>query len=153
MASEKPSSAKEAVSTLFLNPMSAFTVTVAGMLMRRSQMSLLGLLNPWELSLTLWVVGYALVRVALLGFVDGMVWILGPMLPPLPSRTGPKAVFQHKINSLDITYLVINSTIEFIFAQQIGHLLWHAAFITRVPTAVGLLRPAGTVAVLGSKHK
>ena len=61
------------------------------------------------------------------------------MLPALPSRTGPKPVFQHRINSLDITYLVINSVVEFVFAQQIAHLLWHAPTIVRAPSAIGLL--------------
>jgi len=76
---------------------------------------------------------------ALLGLVDGLVWVVGPWLPALPSRTGPKHVFQHSINTLDITYLVANSLIEFIFAQQISHLLWHAPFIVRDVGGIGLL--------------
>jgi len=87
----------------------------------------------------LWIMGYAAVRVSLLGFVDGLVWIVGPWLSPLPSRVGPKPVFQHKINVLDVTYLVINSTIEYVFAMNIFFLLWHAPFIVRVPNDFGVL--------------
>ena len=43
-------------------------------------------------------------------------------LPALPSRVGPKPIFQHTINALDCTYLAINSTIEYVFALQIGRL-------------------------------
>merc|ERR1719171_1618910 len=107
--------------------------------MARTQTTLAWLANPWEVSPLLWLVGYALVRLALLGVVDGLVWVVGPWLPPLPSRTGPKPVFQHSINLLDVVYLVINSVIEFIFAQQIAHLLWHAPFIVRAPGGLGVL--------------
>ena len=86
-----------------------------------------------------WVAAYALLRVALFGFVDGAVWVLGPLLPALPSRTGPKPVFQHRINAMDVTYLAINSTIEYVFTQQILYLLWHAPFIVRLPAGLGLL--------------
>ena len=129
----------EAMRTIVLNPASALVVVIAAVLMRRSQMSLAALLNPWEMSLLMWLAGYAAVRVALLGFVDGVVWFLAPRLPPLPSRVGPKPVYQHQINAMDVTYLLINSTIEYVFAQQIGHLLWHAPFIVRAPELLGLL--------------
>jgi len=131
--------AKEAVRTLFLNPASALTAAAAYGLCRRNETTLLELLNPWELPLLWWLVGYAAVRAALLGFVDGFVWLVGPRLKALPSRTGPKPVFQHTINLIDVTYLVINSLVEYIFALQIGHLLWYAPFIGRDPTGIGLL--------------
>jgi len=130
---------KEVGRTLFLNPASAVTALVTHMAMRRSQTTMLELLNPWGLPLHWWVVAYASIRIALLGFVDGLCWVVGPMLPPLPSRTGPKVVYQHKINVLDVSYLIINSLIEFVFAQQIGHLLWHSPMIVRAPTSFGLL--------------
>ena len=107
--------------------------------MWRSGTPLSWLLNPWGLGLLWWVAGYAAVRAALLGFVDGAVWMLAPFLPPLPSRTGPKPVFQHKINAMDVTYLVINSLIEYVFSLQIAHLLWHAAYIVHAPSGLGLL--------------
>lgn len=129
----------EVMRTIVFNPASALVVVIAAALMRRSQMSLAALLNPWEVSLLMWLSGYAAVRVALLGFVDGVVWFLAPRLPPLPSRVGPKPVYQHQINAMDVTYLLINSTIEYVFAQQIGHLLWHAPFIVRAPELLGLL--------------
>ena len=130
---------QDAFNTLILNPASAFTALVAFALCKRSKTSFVALVNPWALSLPLWLLGYTFVRVALLGFVDGLVWLVAPRLAPLPSRVGPKPVFQHTINALDIIYLVLNSTIEFVFAQQIGHLLWHAPFIARAPTSLGLL--------------
>ena len=133
------SGAKEAVSTLVLNPASAFTAAVIYALMCRSQSTIHHLFNPWDLGLLAWLGGYAAIRFALLGFVDGAVWLLAPRLSPLPSRTGPKPVFQHRINMLDITYLVVNSMVEYVFAQQIGHLLWHAAMIVRAPASLGLL--------------
>jgi len=137
------SPAREAFETLVLNPASAVVVAVASLLMLRTNTSLLYLLNPWELGPLMWFLGYAAVRMALLGFVDGMVFVAGPWLPPLPSRTGPKPVFQHSVNTLDLTYLVINSTIEFVFAQQIAHLLWYAPFIVRAPGGLGLLNSLG----------
>ena len=132
-------SANEIVRTLVLNPASAVVVAIIWLRMQRTQMSAADLLNPWGMPPLLWFAGYVAVRVALLGFVDGLVWLLAPRLPALPSRTGPKPVFQHRINAMDVTYLVINSMIEYVFAQQIGHLLWHAAFIVRSPSALGLL--------------
>ena len=133
------SSAREAFETLVLNPASVFVFAIAAMLMSRSGTTLQGLLNPWEVSTPLWIFGYLALRLALLGFVDALVWLVGPYLPPLPSRTGPKPVFQHSINCLDVTYLVINSSIEYVFAQQISFLLWHAPFIARAPDRLGLL--------------
>ena len=82
------SSAREAFETLFLNPASAVVVAIATALMMRTHTSLAWLLNPWSVSPLVWLAGYAAVRVALLGFVDGLVWIVGPWLPPLPSRVG-----------------------------------------------------------------
>ena len=132
-------SAKEAVSTLLVNPASGITAAIIYGVMQRNRTSLDAVLNPWGLSPLLWLLGYAFVRLALLGFVDGLVWLLAPRLPPLPSRTGPKPVYQHSINALDLTYLVINSSIEYVFALQIGHLLWHAPFIVRAPLEAGLV--------------
>eukprot|EP00316_Scyphosphaera_apsteinii_P024643 CAMPEP_0119330216 /NCGR_PEP_ID=MMETSP1333-20130426/77782_1 /TAXON_ID=418940 /ORGANISM="Scyphosphaera apsteinii, Strain RCC1455" /LENGTH=331 /DNA_ID=CAMNT_0007339557 /DNA_START=18 /DNA_END=1013 /DNA_ORIENTATION=+ len=132
-------SAQDAFRTLVLNPASVFVAMIATVLMRCSGTSFLVLLNPWEVSLLLWVVGYAAVRLSLLGFVDGLVWIVGPWLPPLPSRVGPKPVFQHKINFLDVTYLAINSIIEYVFAMNIFFLLWHSPFIVRAPSSLGVL--------------
>ena len=45
---------------------------------------------------------------------------------------------QHRINVLDVAYLAINSTIEFVFAEQIGRLLWESPLIVRAPTGLGL---------------
>ena len=124
---------------LLLNPASVLTAAVIYGLCRCRQTSFTELVNPWDLPLLWWVAAYALLRVALLGFVDGSVWMLGPLLPPLPSRTGPKPVFQHRINAMDVAYLTINSAIEYVFTQQILHLLWHAPFIVRLPAGLGLL--------------
>lgn len=131
--------ATEAFKTLVLNPASAVTAVITFLLMQRSQISLQWLLNPWALPFGMWLAAYAAIRVVLLAFVDGMCWMIGPRLQPLPSRTGPKPVFQHKINTVDVSYLIVNSLIEFIFAQQIGFLLWHSPMIVRAPWSVGLL--------------
>mmetsp|Transcript_7225 Transcript_7225/g.23134 ORF Transcript_7225/g.23134 Transcript_7225/m.23134 type:complete len:326 (-) Transcript_7225:140-1117(-) len=130
---------REALETLVLNPASALTAAVAYGLMLRSGATFGSLLNPWALSLPLWVAGYLAVRMALLGFVDGFVWALAPRLPALPSRVGPKPVFQHKINATDVAYLIVNSTVEYVFALQISHLLWFAPLVVRAPTSLSLL--------------
>ena len=122
---------KEAVQTVVFNPASALVVAVAAALMARYQTPFAWVINPWDFNLLWWLAGYVFVRVSLLGFVDGLAMKVAPMLPPLPSRTGPKPVFQHNINSTDVSYLVINSTIEYVFALQISFLLWHAPFILR----------------------
>lgn len=132
-------SMREALETLVLNPASALTAAVAYGLMLRSGATFGSLLNPWALSLPLWVAGYLAVRMALLGFVDGFVWALAPRLPALPSRVGPKPVFQHKINATDVAYLIVNSTVEYVFALQISHLLWFAPLVVRAPTSLSLL--------------
>ena len=129
----------ETFSTLVLNPASALTAAVICGLLQRSRTSMLWLLNPWELGPVSWFAAYAAIRVALLGFVDGFVWLVAPRLPALPSRTGPKPVYQHAINVLDMAYLLVNSTVEFVFAQQIALLLWNAPFIVRAPSGIGLL--------------
>lgn len=129
---------KETLRTLVLNPASIVTAAIIYGLLWRSQTSFVQLLNPWGISLFWWITAYTVLRLALLGFVDGLVWLLAPRLPPLPSRTGPKPVFQHTINPMDVTYLVVNSMIEFVFAQQISHLLWYAPFIVRSPSAIGI---------------
>jgi len=133
------SPAAEAFRTLVFNPASVAVAATIGVLLRRASLPLTALLNPWELGLLPWLGAYAVLRVVLLSFVDGFVWLTAPMLPALPSRTGPKPVFQHRINTLDIVYLVVNSSIEFVFAQQIAYLLWHAAYIVRAPSCIGLL--------------
>jgi len=130
---------REAIETVLLNPASAFTAAVAATAMYRTSTPVSFLVNPWELNLLWWLLGYAFVRVSLLGLVDAFAMRIALLLPPLPSRTGPKSVFQHKINSTDVTYLVINSGIEYIFALQISYLMWHAGFIARAPGSVGLL--------------
>mmetsp|Transcript_28979 Transcript_28979/g.62336 ORF Transcript_28979/g.62336 Transcript_28979/m.62336 type:complete len:332 (-) Transcript_28979:85-1080(-) len=129
----------EAVRTLVLNPASALATSVACLLMHLTHTSPAMLFNPWGLGVGLWLGAYAAVRIALLGFVDGSVWLIGPLLPPLPSRTGPKPVFQHRIISLDVSYLAINSVIEFVFTQQLAMLLWHSPLLIRTPSALGLL--------------
>jgi sterol desaturase/sphingolipid hydroxylase (fatty acid hydroxylase superfamily) len=129
----------DAVEKLVFNPATVLTAAAAYGLMQRTQMSFLALVNPWELSLLLWIAGYAAVRFALLGFVDGLAWLVASKCKPLPSRTGPKPVFQHSMNVADWTYLGLNSFIEFVFAQQIGRLIWHSPIIARAPSAVGLL--------------
>ena len=136
----RPSSSEvvECVQTLVLNPASALSAAIAIALVRRSEASLSDVVNPWGLSPLWWCVGYAVVRAALLGFVDALVFVVGPHLPALPSRTGPKPTFQHSISFLDVAYLVINSMIEYVFALQIGHLLWNAPFIARAPGSISL---------------
>ena len=129
---------REAFSTLFVNPASAFVFVAANLLLHRAGSSFAALVNPWELTLGLWLAGWLAVRLALLGFVDGAVWVLGPRLPALPSRVGPKPIFQHTINALDCTYLAINSTIEYVFALQIGRLLWHSDLVALAPAALGV---------------
>ena len=131
-------SASEAFHTLVLNPASASVLAVTYALLQNSGTSVAWLVNPWGVGIQMWLAGYAAIRFALLAFVDGLVWLLAPRLSPLPSRTGPKPVFQHSINVVDVTYLAVNSMVEFIFAQQIFHLLWHAPFITRTPGDLGL---------------
>jgi len=131
--------AVELLRTLVVNPASILTLAIAVGVMKRSQLTVSEVLNPWDIGPLLWFAGYAAVRAALLGFVDGFVWVVGPRLPALPSRTGPKPVFQHSINIMDIVYLVLNSTIEYVFALQIGYLIWHAPFIVRAPAGLGLL--------------
>lgn len=123
---------------LLFNPLSALTGAVALALLRSTGTPLLWLFNPWGLGWAWWLAGYAAVRVALLVFVDGSVWLLAPRLPPLPSRTGAKAVYQHAITATDVAYLLVNSLVEFVFAQQVGYLLWHAPLIARAPRALGL---------------
>ena len=71
-------SAKEAVSTLLVNPASGITAAIIYGVMQRNRTSLDAVLNPWGLSPLLWLLGYAFVRLALLGFVDGLVWLLAP---------------------------------------------------------------------------
>jgi sterol desaturase/sphingolipid hydroxylase (fatty acid hydroxylase superfamily) len=129
----------EVLTTVVLNPASACVAVAIHGLLQRSQTPLSWLLNPWGLGLAWWLAGYAAVRLVLLGLVDGFVWVLGPRLPKLPSRMGPKAVVQHVLTSTDGAYLVFNSVIEFIFAQQISNLLWHAPFVVRAPGSVGVL--------------
>ena len=128
----------EAFQTLFLNPASALTAALALALMHLTGTPLLWVMNPWGLGLGWWLAGYAAARIALLCFVDGSVWLLAPRLAPLPSRTGSKPVYQHTINPTDVAYLAVNSLVEFVFAQQVAHLLWHAPLIARAPGALGL---------------
>ena len=122
-----------------MNPASVLVALIVHVLLKRSETPLSWLLNPWGLSPRFWIAGYLGIRVALLGFVDGFVWLVAPRLSPLPSRTGPKPVFQHKINPTDVVYLLVNSTVEFIFAQQIAHTLWFSPLIVRAPEKIGLL--------------
>ena len=61
---------REALAPLFVNPASAFVFVVANLLLRRSGSSFAALVNPWELTLGLWLAGWLAVRLALLGFVD-----------------------------------------------------------------------------------
>jgi sterol desaturase/sphingolipid hydroxylase (fatty acid hydroxylase superfamily) len=139
----------EVVRTLVLNPCSVATAAAIVGLMHRSGTTAAELFNPWGVGPAAWLAGYVAVRVALLGFVDGAVWLLGPRLPPLPSRTGPKPVFQHRINAVDVAYLLVNSLVEYVFAQQIFHLLWHAPFIMRTPAQLSLLNgPVALWAIL-----
>ena len=106
-------------------------------LLQRTQTLLLWLLNPWIWAVV-YVAAYAAVRVTLLGFVDGFVWLVGPRLPALPSRTGPKPVFQHTINTLDVVYLVINSVIEFVFTQHLARVFFVAPYVLRAPSELGM---------------
>jgi hypothetical protein len=130
---------KDALEKLVLNPAVVLTAAIAYGLMQHSETTLLWLVNPWGLSPVPWIAGYAAVHIAILGFVDGFVWRMAPRLSNLPSRTGPKPVFQHSMNVADWTYLVVNSLVEFVFTQQIGHLIWHSPIILRAPGAAGLL--------------
>jgi sterol desaturase/sphingolipid hydroxylase (fatty acid hydroxylase superfamily) len=129
----------DAVETLLLNPASVLAGSVAYGLMARSGTTFSQLCNPWSLDPATWVVAYVAVRMALLGFIDGFVWLVGPRIPALPSRTGPKPVFQHTIGRLDVIYLLINSAIEFVFTQQLAAVLWSAPYILRVPGQLGIL--------------
>lgn len=98
-----------------------------------------GVFNPFGLSPLLWLAAYGAVRVALLGFVDAAVMVLGPRwCAPLPSRAGGAAPVQHRIGKLDITYLAINSVIEFVFVQQLAWHMWTAPAIARAAADLGL---------------
>ena len=147
----RPPAITPIVETLVLNPASILAVAVGYACLHVSDSSLATLLNPWGLSPAWWLGAYLAVRAALLGFVDGLVWVIGPRLPPLPSRTGPKPVFQHTIGSLDVTYLVINSTIEFVFTQQLAALLWYSPLVARTPAELGVLNvPVALWLLLGA---
>jgi lathosterol oxidase len=140
LAVPSSSAVKEACNSLLLqNPVSMLAIAAIIGRCRVAQLSAADLFNPWGLPAVWWLMAYAFVRVALLGFVDGFVWAMGPRLPALPSRTGPKPVYQHSINVTDVVYLVVNSAVEFVFAEQISHLLWHSASIVRAPGGLGIL--------------
>lgn len=117
--------------SLLFNPCSLGTLLAIQLLLRLNGASWAQLVNPLSLSLPLWFAGYVAVRIALLGFVDGLCWLVGPRLPQLPSRSGPSPVFQHKMRALDLVFLGLNSLIEFVFAQQVGHLLLDSSLVER----------------------
>ena len=131
---------KDAADILIIrNPVSMLAVAAVYCRCLFTEMSVADLFNPWGLDPIFWLGAFAAVRIALLGFVDGLVWAVGPKLPALPSRTGPRPVFQHKINVTDVVFLAVNSLIEFVFAEHIAHLLWHSPSIVRLPAMVSLL--------------
>ena len=101
------------------------------------------LLNPWGLSLSLWVGAFVCFRLVLLVGIEGTVSLLGQLLPKLPTRTGDKAPYQHPLGRLDFTYLAINSCIEFTFTNQLIRLLWFSPIISRAPATLGVLNSAG----------
>ena len=78
-ASLASSSAKDAFSTIVLNPASVVVVLIASAVMKHKKATLSYLFNPWGVGWALWVGGYLFVRLALLGFVDGFVWMVAPM--------------------------------------------------------------------------
>ena len=100
------------------------------------------LLNPWGLSLSLWVGAFVCFRLVLLVGIEGTVSLLGQLLPKLPTRTGDKAPYQHPLGRLDFTYLAINSCIEFTFTNQLIRLLWFSPIISRAPATLGVLNSA-----------
>lgn len=142
------SSLSDVLRTLIINPCSILTGLITHALLRYRQIAWLQLLNPWELPITWWIAGYVAIRIALLGFVDGLCWRLAPRLKQLPSRVGPKPVYQHKINLTDVAYLILNSVIEFIFAQQVGHLLMESPLIIRDVRSLGILNSVVAVWML-----
>ncbi|KAL1519185.1 hypothetical protein AB1Y20_003445 [Prymnesium parvum] len=138
----------ELLRTLVLNPCSLAAVLVVHLLTRWQHSTWLRLLNPLELSPTWWVAGYIAVRIALLGFVDSLCWVVGPKLPRLPTRDGQKVVYQHKINFLDVSYLFLNSIIEFVFAQQIAFLILESPLILRTTRDLGVFNAAVAIWLL-----
>jgi sterol desaturase/sphingolipid hydroxylase (fatty acid hydroxylase superfamily) len=108
-------------------------------------------LNPWNLSVAHWLVGFVLIRGAI-AFYDNLVEFLirFSKVPKLPTRedaaTGePKEVYFKGLDRISFVYLVINAADEWIFVQNLTHFIWHS---DAVPKTLGGLNPLNTAAAL-----
>ena len=105
-------------------------------------------LNPWNLSVAHWLVGFVLIRGAI-AFYDNLVEFLirFSKVPKLPTRedaaTGePKEVY-FKGWAISFVYLVINAADEWIWYDD--PFIWHS---DAVPKTLGGLNPLNTAAAL-----
>lgn len=96
------------------------------------------LVNPWELPVPFWL-GGVVVKELLLQSMDLAVRLIGRHVKPLPSRTGPKPVYQRPLDTTDVLYLSMNAVIETIYTSHLLHLLWFSPGIDRPISKLGLL--------------
>jgi len=104
--------------------------------------------NPWELGAAAWFGCYLAMRFVTSVGLEGFVSLLCRLLPKMPSRTGPTPPYQHAVGARDVTYLFINSFIEFVFASNIAFFAWHSPLVGRAPECLGLLNSFGGVWML-----
>lgn len=100
--------------------------------------SLARLVNPWELDASVWIAGVVFKEV-LLQVMDLAVAFLGRYIKPLPTRAGPKPVYQRPLGMLDALYLAMNAVVETVFVTHLLHYLWYSPKVDRPLASLGLL--------------
>lgn len=111
--------------------------------------SALGYLNPWNLSVTQWFIGFVLIRCAV-AFYDYLVIGLVKLakMPQLPTRTTGTPVRFVDIDIASVACLSINSINEWIFVQNLCYFIWTSDAVPKELSKLGLLNTAAALYVM-----
>lgn len=99
-----------------------------------------GILNPWSLTPLLWVAGFLLTRGAIALYdhlVIGLVVLTKQR--KLPTRTTGVPVRYVSLRAIDVAYLAVNATNEWVFVQNLCHYLWHSEAVPKQLADLGVL--------------
>jgi len=109
-----------------------------------------GFFNPWQLQGLSWVLGFILIRTAIVFYDHLVVFMIDSIFKNnyLPTRTTGKPVRYVGLDHKSFIFLAINAVHEWIFVQRLCHFIWHSPEVPLAYSEISLVNTLGSLWVM-----
>eukprot|EP00531_Pseudo-nitzschia_arenysensis_P002899 CAMPEP_0116132024 /NCGR_PEP_ID=MMETSP0329-20121206/9327_1 /TAXON_ID=697910 /ORGANISM="Pseudo-nitzschia arenysensis, Strain B593" /LENGTH=288 /DNA_ID=CAMNT_0003626511 /DNA_START=227 /DNA_END=1096 /DNA_ORIENTATION=- len=106
--------------------------------------------NPWNLSLSHWILGGLVIRLAINFYDHLVVFAVDSLFSQnyLPTRTQEKPVRYVGLDTKSVVFLTINAVHEWIFVQRLCHYIWFSPEVSLQPEDIGVVNTVGALWIM-----